>query len=205
MSVDLVVVGLGYVGLPLVAEATAAGLSVVGLDKDRRVVDGLSAGRSHVDDLSDADVAAMVRSGFRATTDPAVLAEAATAVICVPTPLSADGGPDLSAVISATRTIAARLHPGMLVILESTTYPGTTDEIVRPILEEGGLVAGTDFCLAFSPERIDPGNPNFGLANTPKVVGGHTQACAERAVAFYKIGRASCRERVECSRTAGRT
>jgi UDP-N-acetyl-D-glucosamine dehydrogenase len=185
MSVDLVVVGLGYVGLPLVAEATAAGLTVIGLDKDQRVVDGLSAGRSHVDDLSDADVAAMVRSGFRATSDPAVLAETETAVICVPTPLSADGGPDLSAVISATRTIAAHLRPGMLVILESTTYPGTTDEIVRPILEEGGLVAGTDFCLAFSPERIDPGNPDFGLANTPKVVGGHTPACAERAVAFY--------------------
>src|SRR5262245_36178588 len=185
MSVDLVVVGLGYVGLPLVAEATAAGLTVVGLDRDARVVDGLCAGRSHVDDLSDADVAAMVRSGFRATSDPAVLAEAQTAVVCVPTPLSADGGPDLSAVISATQTIATHLHPGMLVVLESTTYPGTTDELVRPILEEGGLVAGTDFCLAFSPERIDPGNPSFGLANTPKVVGGHTLACAERAVAFY--------------------
>jgi UDP-N-acetyl-D-glucosamine dehydrogenase len=185
MSVDLVVVGLGYVGLPLVAEATAAGLTVVGLDQDQRVVDGLSAGRSHVDDLSDADVAAMVRSGFRATKNPAVLAEAETAVVCVPTPLSADGGPDLSAVISATRTIAAHLHPGMLVVLESTTYPGTTDEVVRPILEEGGLVPGVHFCLAFSPERIDPGNPTFGLANTPKVVGGHTLACAERAVAFY--------------------
>jgi UDP-N-acetyl-D-glucosamine dehydrogenase len=186
MSVDLVVVGLGYVGLPLVAEATAAGLTVVGLDPDQRVVDGLSAGRSHIDDLSDAEVASIVRAGFRATSDPAVLAEAETAVICVPTPLSADGGPDLGAVISASRAIAAHLHSGMLVILESTTYPGTTDEIVRPILEDGGLVAGADFSLAFSPERIDPGNPDFGLANTPKVVGGHTQACAERAVAFYR-------------------
>ncbi len=185
MTVDVVVVGLGYVGLPLTQEAIRAGLSVVGLDRDRRVVNGLAAGVSHVDDLSDSDVQAMLRGGFRPTTDPAVLAEAEVAVICVPTPLSGDGGPDLGAVTSATKTIAEHLHPGMLVVLESTTYPGTTDEVVRPILEERGLVAGTDFYLVFSPERIDPGNPIYGLKNTPKVVGGQTPACAERAAAFY--------------------
>lgn len=185
MSVDLVVVGLGYVGLPLAQEATRAGLSVIGLDRNRRVVDGLAAGVSHVDDLSDSDVRAMLAGGFRPTTDPAVLAEAEVAVICVPTPLSGDGGPDLGAVTNATKTIGEHLHPGMLVVLESTTYPGTTDEVVRPILEERGLVAGTDFNLVFSPERIDPGNPIYGLKNTPKVVGGQTPACAERAATFY--------------------
>lgn len=181
----LVIIGLGYVGLPLAQGAVHAGYSVVGLDLDTRAIEGLNAGRSHIDDLSDGDVQAMVDSGFRATGDPRVLAEAATVVICVPTPLNTDGGPDLGAIESATRTIAEYLHPGMLVVLESTTYPGTTDEIIRPILENGGLVAGKDFNLAFSPERIDPGNPVYGLKNTPKVVGGHTAACSERAVAFY--------------------
>jgi UDP-N-acetyl-D-glucosamine dehydrogenase len=183
--VDLVVVGLGYVGLPLAQAASAAGVTVVGLDRNRAVVDGLNAGRSHVDDLSDADVAGMKALGFTATTDPSVLAQADAAVICVPTPLGEDGGPDLRAVLSATRDIATHLHPTMLVVLESTTYPGTTDEVVRPILEAGGLTAGTDFHLAFSPERIDPGNPTYGMTNTPKVVGGHTPACTEAALALY--------------------
>jgi nucleotide sugar dehydrogenase len=185
VTVDLVVLGLGYVGLPLAKEAAEAGLAVVGYDPDQGVVDGVNSGRSHIDDLSDADVASILAAGFRATTDPSVLAGASTAVICVPTPLSGDGGPDLRAVTSATRTIAQHLHEDMLVILESTTYPGTTDEVVRPILEERGPVAGKDFCLAFSPERIDPGNPIFGLKNTPKVVGGHTAARSDRAAAFY--------------------
>lgn len=158
---------------------------MVGLDLDNRAVEGLNAGTSHIDDLSDGDVQEMLAKGFRATTDAGVLAGADAVVVCVPTPLSDDGGPDLGAVASATRTIAQHLHPGMLVVLESTTYPGTTDEIVRPILEESGLVAGQDFNLAFSPERIDPGNPVYGLKNTPKVVGGHTVACGERCVAFY--------------------
>lgn len=182
---DLVVVGLGYVGLPLAQAASAAGLRVVGLDRDERVVAGLNAGRSHVDDLSDADIAAMLAAGFTATTDAQVLADADAAVICVPTPLGEEGGPDLRAVLSATRSIAEHLHPGMLVVLESTTYPGTTDEEVRPLLEAGGLVAGRDFHLAFSPERIDPGNPVYGMTNTPKVVGGHTPACGDRAAALY--------------------
>ncbi|MGH3516232.1 MAG: nucleotide sugar dehydrogenase [Haloechinothrix sp.] len=184
-NTDLVIIGLGYVGLPLAQGAVHAGYSVVGLDLDIRAVDGLNSGRSHIDDLSDADVQAMVDQGFRATTDVAVLADADAAVICVPTPLSGDGGPDLGAVESATGTVAEHLHPGMLVVLESTTYPGTTDEVIRPILEKDGLIAGEDFNLAFSPERIDPGNPTYGLRNTPKVVGGHTEACSERCAAFY--------------------
>ena len=185
MAVDLVVVGLGYVGLPLAQAATGAGLSVRGLDLNQQIVEGLNAGRSHVDDLSDADIGEMLANGFRATSDSSVLAEADAIVICVPTPLSEDGGPDLGAVLAATRAIAANLRVGQLVILESTTYPGTTDEDVRPLLEASGLVAGKDFSLAFSPERIDPGNPVYGMRNTPKVVGGHTAACTERAAAFY--------------------
>jgi UDP-N-acetyl-D-glucosamine dehydrogenase len=185
MTVDVVILGLGYVGLPLAQEAARAGMSVLGFDINSDVVDALNAGRSHVDDLSDDDVAEMLRSGFRATSDEAEIRTADTAVICVPTPLSSDGGPDLYAVKAAVRSVERNLHPGMLVVLESTTYPGTTDEIVRPILEESGLVAGTDFCLAFSPERIDPGNKEFGTQNTPKVVGGHTPDCTVRAAEFY--------------------
>ncbi|WP_067821304.1 nucleotide sugar dehydrogenase [Actinomadura kijaniata] len=183
--VDLVVIGLGYVGLPLVREACRAGLAVGGLDLDERVVAGLSAGRSHIDDVSDAEVAAMREAGFTPSTDEAVLDGARTVVICVPTPLSAEGGPDLTAVRGAAATIARHLSSGTLVVLESTTYPGTTDEVVRPILEESGLVAGRDFHLAFSPERIDPGNPVYGVANTPKIVGGLTGNCASAAASFY--------------------
>lgn len=185
MSLQVVVVGLGYVGLPLVQAAVEAGFSVTGLDVSARVVDGLNAGRSHVDDLSDGDIAALVAAGFTATSDASVLAAADVAVICVPTPLAEDGGPDLSAVMSATAMIAQHVHAGMLVVLESTTYPGTTDEEVRPVLESGGLIAGQDFHLAFSPERIDPGNAVFGMKNTPKVVGGHTPGCTEAAAKFY--------------------
>ena len=187
MSVDLVVIGLGYVGLPLAQEATRSGLTVIGLDVSTRIVDGLSAGHSHVDDLSDDDVAALIASGFSATTDASVIARANTVVICVPTPLGSEGGPDLAYVLTSTRTVADHMAPGTLVVLESTTYPGTTDEQVRPILEEAtGLVAGEGFALAFSPERIDPGNPVYGMKNTPKVVGGHTPGCTTRASAFYR-------------------
>ena len=185
MTVDVVILGLGYVGLPLAHEATRAGMSVLGFDVNADLVDSLNACRSHVDDLSDADVATMRGTGFRATSDEAEIANADAAVICVPTPLAQDGGPDLYAVESAVNAVARNLRPGMLVVLESTTYPGTTDEFVRPILEKTGLVAGIDFHLAFSPERIDPGNKDFGPHNTPKVVGGHTPACSERAAAFY--------------------
>ncbi|MFF7985855.1 nucleotide sugar dehydrogenase [Streptomyces sp. NPDC007901] len=182
---ELAVIGLGYVGLPLAREASLVGLRVAGLDLDPRVVEGLNAGHSHVDDVSDEDVARMRQAGFTAYTDDACLARAQTIVICVPTPLSEDGGPDLRAVTSAASAVAGRLRRGRLVVLESTTYPGTTEEVVKPLLEESGLRAGEDFALAFSPERIDPGNTTHGLRETPKVVGGLTPACSVKAAAFY--------------------
>src|ERR1700735_5471144 len=186
MSIDLLVIGLGYVGLPLAREATLSGLSVVGFDLNTEIVEGLNSGRSRVDDISDADIAEMVARGFRATTLEAEAGLPEAVVICVPTPLSADSTPDLTAGSAAARTVGRLLRPGMLVLLESTTYPGTTDEVVRPLLEEeSGLTAGPDFALAFSPERIDPGNPYFGIRNTPKVVGGQTESCADAAAQFY--------------------
>ncbi|MGC0144728.1 nucleotide sugar dehydrogenase [Pseudactinotalea sp. Z1732] len=187
MSADAVVLGLGYVGLPLAQEAVRSGLSVLGFDVSAKVVEGLNAGRSHVDDLTDADVAQMVEAGFRADTDESVIGRARTAVICVPTPLSAEGGPDLGPVVSAGQAVGRQLRAGMTVILQSTTYPGTTDEVLVPLLEEGsGLTAGVDFHVAFSPERIDPGNAKFGMRNTPKVVGGLTPESTAAAVAFYE-------------------
>jgi UDP-N-acetyl-D-glucosamine dehydrogenase len=182
---DLAVIGLGYVGMPLAKEATAAGLRVIGLDVDARKVEALTAGRSYIDDLTDVDLDLMLARGFTATLDESVLATSSTIVICVPTPLDEDHRPDLSAVESATKVVARHMAPGTLVVLESTTWPGTTDELVRPLLESTGLTAGVDFHLAFSPERIDPGNAKYGLRNTPKVVGGYTPACRERATAFY--------------------
>jgi len=186
MQVDLLVIGLGYVGLPLVREATNVGLSVVGYDIGQGVVDLLNSGHSHVDDISDADVQAMVAAGFRATTQESEIGEPDTVVICVPTPLSEADGPDLTAVRAASESAGRLLRKGMLVVLESTTYPGTTDELVRPILEKAsGLNAEVDFHLAFSPERIDPGNPVYGLRNTPKVVGGLTPDSTAAASRFY--------------------
>ena len=184
-SVDAVIIGMGYVGLPLAREASAAGLSVIGFDVNAEVVDGLNHGRSQVDDLVDSDVVEMLGRGFFATTDASQLRRARTIVVCVPTPLSGDGTPDLGPVRAAATSVAEHLQPSTLVILESTTYPGTTDEEIRPMLEAGGLVAGKDFSLVFSPERIDPGNQNFGPKNTPKVIGGHTSTCADAAEAFY--------------------
>jgi UDP-N-acetyl-D-glucosamine dehydrogenase len=185
VSVDLAVIGLGYVGLPLAHAAAHEGVSVLGFDVDEAVVRDLNAGRSPVDDLSDAGVRRMRDAGFRATTSEHDLGDADVVVVCVPTPLTEDAGPDLGAVRDAMTKVARCLRPGMLVVLESTTYPGTTDEVIRPLLEQTGLIAGRDFNLAFSPERIDPGNDVFGLRNIPKVVGGHTSACTDRAAAFY--------------------
>lgn len=182
----LVVVGQGYVGLPLAQGASRAGLQVVGLDAKEATVSALNAGVSHIDDLSDADLAAMLASGYQATTDAAVIADADVVVICVPTPLR-EGVPDLGAVEAAASTIAAHLSTGTLVVLESTTYPGTTDDLIRPMLEATGLVLDQDFYLAFSPERIDPGNLTHHLANTPKVVGGVTPASTQRACDFYAL------------------
>jgi UDP-N-acetyl-D-glucosamine dehydrogenase len=183
--VDLVVVGLGYVGLPLAQEACRAGLRVTGVDISQPVVARLNAGSSHVDDLDDAAVRAMLDAGFTASTDAGLIAGAATVVICVPTPLSPDGGPDLSAVRAATASVVEHVRAGTLVVLESTTYPGTTQDELLPAIETTGLKVGQDVFLAFSPERIDPGNPVYGFRNTPKVVGGATPACTERVTAFY--------------------
>lgn len=185
MTFDVAVIGLGYVGLPLAQAASRAGVSVLGVDVDARLVASLNAGHSHVDDLSDADIARMRAAGFEATADVSRVREADVAVICVPTPLSEEGGPDLRAVHAAVATAAAAAHPGMTIVLESTTYPGTTEELVRPVIEATGLVVGQDVFLAFSPERIDPGRTDYGAKNTPKVVGGCTPACTRKAAEFY--------------------
>ena len=185
MGVDLTVVGLGYVGLPLAYEAAHAGLTVRGYDVSQATVHGLNRGVSHIGDLVDDDIAAMRRHGFTATTESAALADSHTVVVCVPTPLAKSGGPDLTAVRAAASDIAAHLQRGQTIILESTTYPGTTEDIVAPILETSGLKSGEDFFLAFSPERIDPGNKQFGVKNTPKVVGGISERSTVAAVDFY--------------------
>jgi len=184
---SLAVVGLGYVGLPLAQEACRSGISVTGFDTKESVVSCLMNGESHVDDLDSTDIAGMLEAGFAASGDSACIGNADVIVICVPTPLDEDGSPDLGAVKAATRTVSEHLQPGSLVVLESTTYPGTTEDTVRPLLESGsGLTAGVDFNLAYSPERIDPGNPEWGLRNTPKIVGGLTADCTERAIQFYE-------------------
>jgi UDP-N-acetyl-D-glucosamine dehydrogenase len=182
---SVVIVGLGYVGLPLVVEAARAGYRVVGLDRSEQVVTSLQNGRSHVDDIDDATIRAVLASGFHATTDEACITSADTVVVCVPTPLSRDGAPDLGAIESVGRMLGERLSGDTLVLLESTTYPGTTEELFQPLIEAGGLRVGGDLNLAFSPERVDPGNTIYGIKNTPKVVGGVTDQCTRRAVAFY--------------------
>ncbi|MBT5873762.1 MAG: nucleotide sugar dehydrogenase, partial [Candidatus Latescibacteria bacterium] len=187
MTSSVTVVGLGYVGLPLAQEACRSGLAITGLDTNQSVVSSLMEGASHVDDLDSTDIADMLGAGFVASGDSACIGNSDVIVICVPTPLDEDGTPDLGAVKAATRTVSEHLQPGSLVVLESTTYPGTTEDTVRPLLEDGsGLTAGIDFSLAYSPERIDPGNPEWGLRNTPKIVGGLTADCTERAVQFYE-------------------
>jgi nucleotide sugar dehydrogenase len=184
-AMDVVVVGLGYVGLPLALEMARSGHRVVGLDRNEGVVAGLAAGNSHVDDIDHETVAGLLER-FRPTTDPACISRADTVVVCVPTPLSRDGVPDLGAVEAVGRMLGQWLSPGALVVLESTTYPGTTEELFQPLVEAGRLRVGTDLNLAFSPERVDPGNAVYGIKNTPKVVGGVTAGCTERAVAFYE-------------------
>ena len=176
------VLGLGYVGLPLLLSVADAGFPTLGLDSDPERIEGLNEGRSHITDVSDSDIGSLEEMHFG--TDPAVLADADVVIVCVPTPLT-DHSPDLSLVQQAARDVATRLEPGRLVILESTTYPGTTEEVLRPILETSGHVAGRDFALAYSPERIDPGQKTYGLENTPKIVAGLTGRCRELASAFY--------------------
>jgi UDP-N-acetyl-D-glucosamine dehydrogenase len=180
------VVGLGYVGLPLAVEFTRSGFHTTGIDLDERKIDAINAGRSYIPDVATEDVARFRSAGLLdATTDFAVVNELDTINICVPTPLRKTKDPDMSYIVSAAESIASHLHPGMLVVLESTTYPGTTEEVVQPLLEANGLRAGRDFFLAFSPERVDPGNPTFQTHNVPKVVGGLTPACSELAAALY--------------------
>ena len=180
------VVGLGYVGLPLAMELCEAGFRVVGYDVSERVCGLLMRGESHIQDVPAAQVAKHVKSGrFVASTDESVLADADTVSIAVPTPLAKTRDPDMSYVLSASDTVARQAHPGMLIVLESTTYPGTTRELLQPRLEAEGLVVGETVFLAFSPERVDPGNPVYHTKNTPKVVGGITPACNAVAIAFY--------------------
>jgi UDP-N-acetyl-D-glucosamine dehydrogenase len=180
------VVGLGYVGLPLLVEFARSGYEAIGFDLDVTKVGVIMSGASYIPDVPNGAIASLRAEGkLSATTDFSELATIDTVNICVPTPLRKTKDPDMSYIISAVETIAAYLHPGMLVVLESTTYPGTTEELVKPILEKGGLVAGRDFFLAFSPERVDPGNPKFNTHNVPKVVGGVTPDCAALAAALY--------------------
>ena len=181
------IVGLGYVGLPLVIEFVRAGYRVIGFDVNQGVVDALNAGRSHIKDVPAAAVAAAVKSGkFVATTDLTRLREPDAISICVPTPLSKTKDPDVSYVLAATDAVKQALRRGQLVVLESTTYPGTTRELMLPALEATGLKVGEDFFLAFSPERVDPGNAKWNTRNTPKVVGGITPACLQVAAALYE-------------------
>jgi UDP-N-acetyl-D-glucosamine dehydrogenase len=181
------IVGLGYVGLPLAVELAQAGYRVLGFDVNPDVVDSITAGRSHVKDVTDAQLQAAMQCGrLSATTDMLRLSEPDAISICVPTPLSKFKDPDVSFIVAATESVKKRIRRGQAIILESTTYPGTTREIMLPALESTGLKVGRDFFLAFSPERVDPGNPRYGTRNTPKVVGGITADCRRVAAALYQ-------------------
>jgi UDP-N-acetyl-D-glucosamine dehydrogenase len=181
------VIGLGYVGLPLAVEFAKAGYHAVGFDLDSNKINAIGRGESYIPDVPSSEVASLVKSGhLRATLDFSELSNVDTINICVPTPLRKTKDPDLSYIVSAVEQIAKYLKPSQLVVLESTTYPGTTDEVVQPMLEAGGLKAGTDFFLAFSPERVDPGNPTWNTKNIPKVVGGFDDASTKAAVALYE-------------------
>jgi UDP-N-acetyl-D-glucosamine dehydrogenase len=183
---DVVLIGLGHAGLPLAREAARAGLHVIGYDRNHTVANSLNAGHSHVGDISADDIRDMRANGFRAVSDESALPTAKTVVICVQSPLSDTDAANLTAVCAAAETAGRLIERGALVVLESTSYPGTTDEVVRPILEKlSGLSAGIDFHLACSPERIDPGNKRYDIRNTPKVVGGHTTGCSTAAAEFY--------------------
>jgi UDP-N-acetyl-D-glucosamine dehydrogenase len=185
----VVVVGLGYVGLPLAVEVAQAGFRVTGFDVDAGRVAALTAGRSYIPDVPGESVARLAREGrLGATADEAVLAAADAVIVCVPTPLRKTKDPDISYVVAVSDALEKHVHAGMLVVVESTTYPGFTREIVLPRLQSGGagLKVGESFFLAFSPERIDPGNQSFGVRNTPKVVGGTTEACRRVAGTLYR-------------------
>jgi UDP-N-acetyl-D-glucosamine dehydrogenase len=182
----IAVIGLGYVGLPLATAFADSGFTVVGLDVDGRKIDSIREGVSYIDDVSGSTLSRQVVEGrLSASTDPEVLAEVDVAIICVPTPCTKSKQPDLTRIYQAASMLVERLHPGMLIVLESTTYPGTTEEVLQPLLEARGLRCGHDFELAYSPERIDPGNKRFSLRNTPKIVSGVTAAGSDLVAALY--------------------
>src|SRR5450631_4416965 len=181
------VIGLGYVGLPLAIQFARSGATVVGLDVDQGKVDSISRGQSYIKHIAPATIEEVLKEGrFCASTDFSRIKEVEAVIICVPTPLNRNREPDISYILNTGRAIAPHLQQGTLVALESTTYPGTTDEDLRAVLEEGsGLKAGKDFHLAFSPEREDPGNPDSKVSSIPKVIGGYTPACLEKAKEIY--------------------
>lgn len=180
------VIGLGYVGLPLAVGLARAGNRVIGFDVDPAVIATLESGASHIQDITDVELGEAIAAGLSFTSSVPDLQGLGAYVICVPTPLASSGSPDLSYVEMAAAAVARQLTPGALVVLESTTYPGTTEELLRPILEAGSsLSVGEHLCLAYSPERIDPGNPSFNVTNTPKVVGGFQACCLQRATDLY--------------------
>ncbi len=187
-QITLGIAGLGYVGLPLAVEFARAGIPVIGIDPDTRKVDAINAGRSYIPDMPGEVIAELVRRGrLKATSDYAALSQCDAVSICVPTPLNKTRDPDMSYVIEAANQVVAHCHADFLIVLESTTYPGTTEEILLPKLQAAGWQVGQDVFLAFSPERIDPGNAVFGVRNTPKVVGGATPACSEAVIALYSL------------------
>lgn len=186
-TAKLGVVGLGYVGLPLAVEKAKAGYNVIGFDVQDKKVEMVNKGENYIGDIVDADLKKLVEDGkLKATTDFSFVKNVDAVSIAVPTPLDLYKQPDLSYVVNSAKSVAKYLHRGMLVVLESTTYPGTTDEVLKPILEESGLKCGKDFFLAFSPERVDPGNKQYKTKNTPKVVGGCTVECTEVAATLYR-------------------
>ncbi len=185
-SAHVVVVGIGYVGLPLVVEFARAGFSVTGYDKDREKVRLLGLGESYIGDIPSAELSPHVKAGrLRASADPDILGSADAIVVCVPTPLNKTKDPDMRFILSASEEIAEHQHANMLIVLESTTYPGTTREVLVPKLTAGRYELGKDVFIAFSPERVDPGNKQYGTRNTPKVLGGATPGCLEVARALY--------------------
>jgi len=199
-EVRICIIGLGYVGLPLSVEMARNGFAVIGVDLDRQRVSSLNGGINYIPDVEDSLLKEVVGRGLlRAVDRFDAIEESDAVIVCVPTPLTKHKEPDISHLISAAGEIAARLHPGMLVVVESTTYPGTTEELILPMMEEGGLRVGRDFYLAFSPERVDPGNRTWRIPNTPKIMGGVTPRCTEAAAYLYQsfiqevISVSSCR------------
>ena len=186
-SASMAIIGMGYVGLPLAIEFGRVGFKITGIDISEKKVNTINAGKSDIDDIKHSEVRELVDlKRLHCTSDFSGLKQADVVVICVPTPLNKTKDPDVSFILNATTEIAKRIHKGQLIVLESTTYPGTTEELIRPKLEESGLKVGKDFFLAFSPERVDPGNPKYTTQNTPKIVGGTTPNCLKVARTFYE-------------------